>query len=264
MHGHGGSHRSGPGRLTCGWARKRARGQSNTCSCCWGRLRLWRASPRSFTRARTGRLRAWPLPRFPIPSGRVPSAPWRTSLCIERARFALERARCLGQRAVSVADGVLREESGQASVEAALLLPSLMVCMALLTQPVCILYTRCVMQAAAAEACRLMATEPTQVNVAPQAQRDYVLRRLVAVPNADVFHVGGEAGWTVELEGSTGGHAARARIATSVRPLPLVGVLPALLGKSDGAGNVLLEVEVETVTRPEWLEGSYGSWASTW
>ena len=186
------------------------------------------------------------------------------SSCIERARFVLERARCLVRRVIFKTGGVLREESGQASVEAALLLPSLMVCMALLTQPACILYTRCVMQAAAAEACRLMATAPTQVNVVSQTQRDYVLRRLTAVPNADVFHVGGEAGWTVELEGSTSGHTAKARIATSVRPLPLIGVLPALLGKSDGAGNVLLEVEVETVTRPEWLEGSYGSWASTW
>lgn len=139
-----------------------------------------------------------------------------------------------------------------------------MVCVALLAQPACLLYTRCVMQSAAAEACRLMATAPVWAGVAPQSQRDYVLRRLAAVPDVDVFHVGGASGWTIELEGATGGHGARARIATAARPLPLLGVVPALLGKTDGSGNVVLDVEVATTTRPAWLEGDYGDWSSVW
>lgn len=120
------------------------------------------------------------------------------------------------------------------------------------------------MQAAAAEACRLMGTAPELAAAAPQAQRDYVLRRLAAVPDVDVFHVGGRAGWDIELEGGTQAHEARARIATTARPLPLLGVLPAMLGRTDGLGNVVLEVEVRTVTRPGWLEGGYGSWSSVW
>lgn len=263
MYGHGAPCRTNGGRLT-GWARKKARERSSICSCCWERLQSWWVSTRSSARVWMERLRAWLPSHSHILLGKGPSAPWRTLFCTENVCFAPAGARRFDRCVVPAIDAVLREESGQASVEAALLLPSLMVCMALLTQPVCILYTRCVMQAAAAEACRLMATAPTQVNVVPQTQRDYVLRRLAAVPNVDVFHVGGEAGWSIELEGGTGEHTARAHIATVVRPLPLIGVLPALLGKSDGAGNVLLEVEVETATRPAWLEGSYGSWASTW
>lgn len=144
------------------------------------------------------------------------------------------------------------------------MLPCLMLCMALLAQPACLLYTRAVMQSAAAEACRLMATAPETTAAAPQAQRDYVLRRLAAVPDVEAFHVGGRAGWDIELEGGTGSRTARARIATTARPLPLVGVLPALLGRADGDGNVKLEVEVEAATRPGWLEGGYGSWSSVW
>lgn len=157
-----------------------------------------------------------------------------------------------------------RDERGQATVEAALLLPVLMTLMAMLAQPACLLYTRCVMQAAAAEGCRLVATSTRAAGAAPQAQRSYVLRRLAAVPDAPIFHEGGEAGWEIELSGSTQAHAASVRIATTARPLPFVGMLAGLLGQGDGSGGVVLEVSVNHVTRPGWLEGGYDDWASIW
>ena len=79
----------------------------------------------------------------------------------------------------------LREESGQSTVEAAFALPVLMVLFLLLLQPGIILYDRIVMEGAAAEGCRLIATaaDPGQV------EEDYIRRRLSAVPQADIFHV---------------------------------------------------------------------------
>lgn len=49
-------------------------------------------------------------------------------------------------------------ESGQSTVEAAVLLPVLFVVFGLLLQPAILLYNRCIMNAAAAEGCRLVAT----------------------------------------------------------------------------------------------------------
>ena len=82
-------------------------------------------------------------------------------------------------------------------MEAALLLPVLMVCLALLVQPMCLLYTRCVMQSAAAEGFRLLATVTGDTDDA--ACEQYVRRRLLAVPQTDVFLAGD---WQVELQGN--------------------------------------------------------------
>lgn len=144
-----------------------------------------------------------------------------------------------------------------------MLLPALMLLIAMLAQPACLLYTRCVMQASAAEGCRLLATMDEGTS-GSAAARSYMLRRLAAVPDVAIFHEGGDAGWDIELSGDGSAGEASVRISTSVRPLPLMGVLPALLGKGDGAGGVRIEVAASRATRPLWLEGGYDEWASSW
>lgn len=151
------------------------------------------------------------------------------------------------------------EDSGQASVEAALLLPVLMVCLTLLVQPMCLLYTRCVMQSAAAEGCRLLATATGDTDDA--ACEQYVRRRLSAVPQTDVFLAGD---WQVELQGNAESDEVGVRIVGYARPLPLVGVVSALLGPVDQAGNVELKVSVTRCARPGWVEGGYSDWTSIW
>ena len=151
------------------------------------------------------------------------------------------------------------EDSGQASVEAALLLPVLMVCLALLVQPMCLLYTRCVMQSAAAEGCRLLATATGDTDDA--ACEQYVRRRLLAVPQTDVFLAGD---WQVELQGNAESDEVGVQIVGHARPLPLVGVVAALLGPVDQAGNVELKVSVTRCARPGWVEGGYSDWTSIW
>lgn len=151
------------------------------------------------------------------------------------------------------------EESGQASVEAALLLPVLMVCLALLVQPMCLLYTRCVMQSAAAEGCRLLATATGNTDDA--ACEQYVRRRLSAVPQADVFLTGD---WQVEFQGNAESDEVGVQIVGHARPLPLVGVVASLLGPADQAGNVELKVSVTRCSRPGWVEGGYSDWTSIW
>lgn len=181
--------------------------------------------------------------------------PFWMSLCFRGNRLRRSRGRVLCRTG---------RDEGQATVEAAFILPVLLLCLGLLLQPACLLYTRAVMQAAAAEGCEVMAVRPASVGTSDLANRAYVLRRLKAVPEVPLFHQGGSQGWHIEMAGGGASDTARVRIETTARPLPLLGLLPALLGQLDGEGNVRLSVEVEVATRPEWVEGSYESWSSAW
>lgn len=151
-----------------------------------------------------------------------------------------------------------RLASGQSSVEAAVLLPSLMLVIALLAQPACLFYTRMVMCSAAAECARAAATAYGN-DMGPC--RTYALRRLKAVPEVSVFHVGGASDWQVEIA-HTGSHV-HVGILGHARPLPLLGVLVSAFGAHDATG-VVLEVQLDEEVRPSWLEGGYDAWQSIW
>ncbi len=179
-----------------------------------------------------------------------------TSTCTDACTDGAPRRRALRR--------LVAEERGQATVEAALLLPVLLLCMTLLVQPACLLYTRCVMQQAAAEGCRVLTTAPDTAGVADQTYRAFVLRRLGAVPDIDIFHVGGDAGWRISFSGPSDGYEVGVSIETSVKPLPLFGTVASLFLEGDGEGGVLLKVDVSATLRPSWLEGSYGVWSSIW
>ena len=135
------------------------------------------------------------------------------------------------------------EALGQASVEAAAFIPVIMLLLALLLQPAFLLYTRSVMQQAAAEGVRVLATREMGGAGDDAACEAYVKRRLRAVPDVAAFHTG-------ECEGR-------------LRPLPLLGVLAQMLGEPDG-DEVVLRVEVTGGARPDWLEGGYGEWVTMW
>lgn len=153
--------------------------------------------------------------------------------------------------------GLARETDGQASVEAAALIPSLLVVVALLVQPVCLLYTRSVMSAAAAEAVRLAATSSSADEVAA-----FVRRRLKAVPEVGVFHAGGEADWSVSVSGA-GTARPKVEIAGHARPLPLTAAIAGAVAGSDGSG-VVLKVGEEADARAGWVQGTYSDWVGMW
>ena len=80
-------------------------------------------------------------------------------------------------------------ESGQATVEAAFLLPVLFVGLLLLMQPGILLYDRLVMQAAASEGCRLLATKTAAAGDMAESCEAFVRHRLGAIPPVSCFHV---------------------------------------------------------------------------
>ncbi len=153
--------------------------------------------------------------------------------------------------------GFSRGAEGQASVEAAVLIPSVFFVLALLAQPACLLYTRSVMSGAAADAARLAATSSDT-----GAVEAFVRRRLRAVPEVGVFHEGGEEDWSVSIEGAGGG-TARVKVSGHARPLPLMAAISGALLGADGSG-VVLEAESEVDARAGWVEGSYAAWVGVW
>lgn len=147
---------------------------------------------------------------------------------------------------------------GQTTVEAAVALPVVFVLVLLLVQPAILLYDRMVMEHAANEACRLLATADAD---AEQLSEDFVRRRLGAIPPVDCFHVHGSAcSWRITCSGDGSSEKTSVTIATEVRPLPLLDSAGVLLGLVNERGNMEVEVTATRTARPQWavasLEGS--------
>ena len=150
------------------------------------------------------------------------------------------------------------EEHGQATVEAAFLLPVLFLVLGLFLQPAFLLYNRCVMYAAAAEGCRLVATASADEG----ALKAYVQRRLRAVPRLSAFHEGGDDAWEIALAGGQTGGEVSVSIVNHARPLPFFGIGAGLVGQMDGDG-VRQEVRVALHVVPQWVADA-GSGPADW
>lgn len=164
--------------------------------------------------------------------------------------------------------GALQSEAGQATVEAAFALPVLMLMILLLVQPAIVLYDRMVMQAAAAEGCRLLATAQVEGATLDRCE-DYVRRRLSSVPQQDCFHVhGDDCSWDIQLE-SDSEAGVLVRIENELKPLPLLDGASALLGLTNERGNLSIAVEVSMPAQPAWVASSESSaspsaWIGAW
>ncbi|MBQ9059055.1 MAG: pilus assembly protein [Atopobiaceae bacterium] len=143
------------------------------------------------------------------------------------------------------------------------MLPIFMLLLAMLLQPVCLLYTRSVMESAAAEGLRVLTTAQSSESSTHAACERYVLRRLDWIPKLPLFHVGGSADWAIELEGGQTENHARISISGHVRQLPLMNAVLSSWIAHDDRGLVL-SVEVQREVRPQWLEGDYASWQKVW
>lgn len=148
----------------------------------------------------------------------------------------------------------LLDDHGQSTVEAALAIPILMALLLMMLQPGIVLYDKIIMDHAAAEGCRLLATTTAQ-NAA--TNEDYIRRRLSAVPEADIFHVH-EAGcsWQIELTGDESSSETRVVIQTELKPLPILDMGLRSLGSLNDGGNLEIRAEASMATQPGWVQSS--------
>ena len=150
-----------------------------------------------------------------------------------------------------------RCERGQSTVEAAFALPVLFVAMLMLVQPGIILYDRMVMRAAAADACRMMATRTDASGFDAQRYENLVRRHLGAVPSQSLFHVHEPScSWEISLEGDERSSQVSVRIANTVQLLPLFDAAGAFAGIADAEGRLHFEVIETCQTQPPWVGAS--------
>ena len=148
-------------------------------------------------------------------------------------------------------------ERGQGTVEAAFLVPVLFMGLLLLLQPGIVLYDRIVMEAAASEACRLLATATSVTGDMTESCENFVMHRLSAVPAASCFHVHkGGCTWEIELEGDEDSQTVSVTIRNQLTPLPLIGAAAALLGIVNDEGNFVIEVACTQDIQPSWVDST--------
>lgn len=153
-------------------------------------------------------------------------------------------------------------EHGQATVEAAFLLPMLFFLMALLLQPALLLYDRCVMAAAASETSRLAAT----TICGDESLEQFAKRRLAAVPQVEIFH-SRSCGWTCAIEANADSGESTVVIEGHAKALPLLGLVAKLSGMTAGDGCLSLRAQTSCALMPDWARKTSGGpadWISRW
>lgn len=165
---------------------------------------------------------------------------------------------------------LLREQKGQGTVEAAVVIPVLFLLMLMLIQPGIVLYDHIVMGNAAAEGCRLIATKTDVLGSMDGSCEAFVRHRLASIPQQDCFHVHeGGCSYRIAFEGGEDSEYVTVRISNELRPLPLFDAGARLLGMTNASGNLTIEKSVTMPTQPSWVAGSEeglapGTWVGAW
>lgn len=162
------------------------------------------------------------------------------------------------------------DERGQGTVEAALVIPILFLLLLMLIQPGIVLYDRMVMQGAAAEGCRVLATKTAAFGSMDKGCEAFVRHRLASIPPHECFHVR-EPGrsWIIELEGDESSETVSVTVENRVRPLPLFDAAAGLLGATDDEGMLRMRVSATARSQPGWAASSTlgldpASWIGAW
>ena len=158
--------------------------------------------------------------------------------------------------------GIHASARGQATVEAAVMLPVVFALIMLLAQPAILLFDRMVMEGAAAQGLRMLASR--QADAPDRGITSLIEAQLAPIPAIDIFHVGGSA-WDIEIQGNEASDEVSVTIENKVRPLPLLGMPLYLAGALGDDGLVELSVTVSAAPQPEWARGhAGGDWTGLW
>lgn len=162
------------------------------------------------------------------------------------------------------------QEEGQATVEAAFLIPVVFLCLLLLLQPGIVLYDRMVMQGAASEACRLLATKTNAIADTEESCKAYVISRLGSIPPVSCCHVHeGTCSWDIRFIGDESSRNVSVVIANELHPLPLLDVGMSFFGLLNERGNFELEVSRSQAIQPIWVDSveagrNPSDWIGAW
>ena len=159
---------------------------------------------------------------------------------------------------------LLNDECGQATVEAAIMIPVIFLLMLLLIQPGILLYDWIVMNEACAETCRAVST--INENDKQSMCESYVRRRLAAIPEQDHFHVHSTGcTYDIQMSGNNSTSSVTVEIKIEVKPLPLIGFLSQILGILNENQNFEVKASSTQQCRPSWIrEQNAEKWVGSW
>ncbi|MDO5329393.1 MAG: TadE/TadG family type IV pilus assembly protein [Coriobacteriia bacterium] len=159
---------------------------------------------------------------------------------------------------------LLVKEDGQATVEAAIMIPIIFLLMLLLIQPGILLYDWIVMNEACAETCRAVST--ISENEKQSMCESYARRRLAAIPQQDNFHVHSiGCSYDIQMSGNNTSPSVTVEIKNEVKPLPLIGFLSQTLGILNENQNFEIKASSTQQCRPSWIrEHNAEKWVGSW
>lgn len=158
----------------------------------------------------------------------------------------------------------LKNNSGQATIEAAVMIPVIFLLLLLLIQPGILLYDKMIMISAASECTRVLSTCSEENKT--QICDSFLRRRLSAIPQQDNFHVhSSDCSYKFDFIGNQSSDTVEVKVRNEVKPIPLIGFLSGILGILNSNDNFELNVSANCKTRPEWCQNSpLGSNVERW
>ena len=150
-----------------------------------------------------------------------------------------------------------KRKRGQATLEAAFVIPLAFFLLALLVQPAVILYDKMVMTGAACEGCRLLATK-TDVASGPFVDAKYedaILHRLAAIPPIALFHIHGDTcSYEIEMTGDENDAEVTVTVRNRIKLIPGVSLFAQIAGFADDNGEYILEVTQTAPALPSGID----------
>ncbi len=165
---------------------------------------------------------------------------------------------------LSICDRRCLRVCGQSCVEAAFLLPVLLVFLLLLLQPALMLYHALILENTCQEACRVLATCSNDQDM--RALDGFITHRLQALPAcfASSDDADAQPDWSVTTQGNAASREVGVTIEGYVRALPLVG---GFFGGRFGASSIPIKISRTLVVHAYWetkqgidASNSVGAW----
>ena len=153
--------------------------------------------------------------------------------------------------AISFYARVGKDTCGQATVEAAFLIPIMCVLLLILLQPALLMLDRLVIEMTINDVYRFVLTSNTCPHFSGEYSEaeQYALKRLEAIPDVSILHVGD---WDIDVTGDEMTDSAYVSISHRLSPLPLIGAGLRFIGSLDGDGLL-----TQSVTSTRVLHGGF-------
>lgn len=147
---------------------------------------------------------------------------------------------------------ICRNINGQATVEAAIMIPVIFLIILILIQPCLVLFDLIIMNSAAIETCRVLSTAASVDKNSLCEQ--YARRRLSAIPQQENFHYHKDGcSYQFEFVGDQNSSFVSVEITNEIKPLPLINIFVDAFGMLNANKCLAIKSKQELSLKPSWV-----------